>query len=99
MKRSVLIIYSIVAMTCCGHTAFGQAELQGSQYLFHKKYINPAYAGSLGDFSANMHFMMKDGAGNAKNSSTVSLASAARLPGTRLDLGPNLIRNPYVQTS
>lgn len=95
MKRSVLTLYSIIATTCCCNVALGQAELQGSQYLFHKTYINPAYTGSLGDFSANMHFMMKDGAGNAKNSSTVSLAADAMLPSKRLGLGLNLIRSRF----
>ncbi|MEC3881265.1 PorP/SprF family type IX secretion system membrane protein [Parapedobacter sp. 10938] len=95
MNYPISILCGIVAITCCGPMAFGQAELQGSQYLFHKTYINPAYTGSLGDFSANMHFMMKDGVGNAKNSSTVSLAADAMLPGKQLGLGLNLIRSRF----
>lgn len=95
MKHSILLLASIAATSLCSKTASGQAELQGSQYLFHKTYINPAYAGSMGNFSANMHFMMKDGTDNVKNSSTVSLAADAMLPSKRLGLGLNLIRSRF----
>ena len=95
MKHSIRILLSLAAATCCYGPAFGQAELQGSQYLFHQTYINPAYAGAFGSFSANMHFMMKDGVGNAKNSSTMSLAADAMLPSKRLGLGLNLIRSRF----
>jgi type IX secretion system PorP/SprF family membrane protein len=91
----------LVSCTCAFvlslcNLAFAQADLQGSQYIFNKTYINPAFSGAEGPLNANIFYQVNDpGIGTIKNTNTISSAVDGLFPNKHSAWGLNFVKSRF----
>jgi type IX secretion system PorP/SprF family membrane protein len=79
-----------------GTPVFAQVELQGSQYIFNKTYINPAFAGTEGTLNANLFYQLNNSnGGTTQNSNTAAGAVDGLFPNNKSAYGVNFIRSRF----
>ena len=93
MKNS--LIYLLLLCFTPISAVFAQVEMQGSQFVFDKTYVNPAFSGLNGGFNANIHYQLNDAGNNVGKSYTVSAAASIALKQVKSSLGANIVRNVF----
>ncbi|AFD08047.1 PorP/SprF family type IX secretion system membrane protein [Solitalea canadensis] len=71
--------------------AFAQVEMQGSQYLFDKTYVNPAFSGSSGLIAASANFQLKEISQNPGKSYNINAAGNFYLSKIKSGIGVNVM--------
>ncbi|MND30195.1 hypothetical protein D3C80_207230 [compost metagenome] len=71
--------------------AFAQVEMQGSQYLFDRTYVNPAFSGSSGIVDASASFQLKEVSQNPGKSYNICAAGNFYLSKIKSGLGANVM--------
>ncbi|RYE27364.1 MAG: type IX secretion system membrane protein PorP/SprF [Sphingobacteriaceae bacterium] len=102
MKNSTIYKSGLLFSACltlimlsCTNT-YAQVDLQGSQYIFNKTYINPAFAGTEGTLNANLFYQMNNSNGGATaNSGTAACAIDGLFPNNKSAYGFNFVRNRF----
>jgi type IX secretion system PorP/SprF family membrane protein len=91
--KTILVCALVIGIT---RITYAQLEMQGSQYLFDRTYVNPAFSGTQGFANANLHFQMN----NLKNTSngkdhTLSAAGAIELKKAKSAIGFNIVKSTF----
>lgn len=72
-----------------------QMELQGSQYIFDKTFINPAFSGTEGLAKANIQFRLNGREQNLGKSYTLSAAGNVLLQKVKSSIGVNVVKSTF----
>jgi|GEM_PF-1178642 len=95
MKKLIISIHVLLGLLACANTSFAQVEMQGSQFIFDKTYINPAFSGIGGGFNANLHYQLNDVGQQSGKSYTISAGANIALNQVKSGLGVNVVRNVF----
>lgn len=95
MKNLNIVIYTLLGWMVCTNSSFAQVEMQGSQFLFDKTYVNPAFSGINGGFTGNLHYQLNDGSHQFGKSYTLSAGANVALKQVKSGLGINVVRNVF----
>nr|WP_121269446.1 PorP/SprF family type IX secretion system membrane protein [Pedobacter schmidteae] len=96
MKNLIITIYTLlICLLCSADNTFGQVEMQGSQFIFDKTYINPSFSGINGGMTANLHYQLNDAGQHAGKSYTISAAANIAMKQVKSGLGVNVVRNVF----
>jgi type IX secretion system PorP/SprF family membrane protein len=95
MKYLILFIYTLLAWLISINSSFAQVEMQGSQFIFDKTYVNPAFSGINGDFNANLHYKLNDAGRQFGKAYTLSAAANIALEQIKSGLGVNVVRDVF----
>lgn len=95
-KQYTKLIVLSSAFILWGKGAIAQQELQGSQFLTDKTYINPAFAGSNTRLMANVQYQATGGSQTSgADNKLISAAASFSLPSTRATIGFNAVKNTF----
>jgi len=95
-KPGLLFFICLTIILLPSLSVFGQVDLQGSQYLFNKTYINPAFAGTEGALNANLFYQLNNSnSGTTQNSNTIAGAIDGLFPNNKSAYGISFIRNRF----
>lgn len=93
LKNMMMVVITIIITT---NIAKAQLELQGSQFLLDKTYINPAFMGTEGQATANIQYQAISGAQTSgAKAYTVSLGGNINLPKIKSAIGVNAVKNSF----
>lgn len=95
MKIAIKFFVIIFIGLVFNKKSFAQIEMQGSQYLFDKTYINPAFLGAEGLLNANLHYQLNNIENGANKSYTISAAANVELKRIKSGLGINVVKNSF----
>lgn len=95
MKNLIIFIYTLLGWLICINNSFAQVEMQGSQFIFDKTYINPAFSAINGGINANLHYQLNDAGQYSGKSYTLSAAASIAMKQVKSSLGMNVVRNVF----
>lgn len=95
MKKTIIVIYILLISLFGVNKSVAQMEMQGSQFIFDKTYINPAFSGINGGFNANLHYQLADAGQYSGKSYTLSAGASIALKQVKSALGANVVRNVF----
>jgi len=86
----------LILLYLLSNSAFGQLEMQGSQFIIDRTYLNPAFTGTDGFFNGNLHFQTNSlGQGQNSKDYGISAGGAIQIKSTKTAIGFNLVKNAF----
>lgn len=92
--KKILLIVVIAIIT--RENSRAQVEMQGSQFILDKTYINPAFMGADGRASANVQYQaVSGGQADAVKAYTISIGGNIALPKVKSSIGINAVKSSF----
>ncbi|MFA4869915.1 MAG: PorP/SprF family type IX secretion system membrane protein [Pedobacter sp.] len=92
--KKILLLSSILICSISQHI-YAQIEMQGSQFIFDKTFINPAFSGIDGHINANLHYQLNEVNQGTGKSHTISASGNIPMPKVKSSLGLNIVRSVF----
>ncbi|HET8827897.1 MAG TPA: PorP/SprF family type IX secretion system membrane protein [Pelobium sp.] len=96
MKKLIKIIgLALVLAIVKNDLLLAQEDLQGSQFIFDKTFVNPAFSGLNNKLDADVHYQMLGGKQENNNAYVVSAGVNLLLEKAKSGIGFNLVRSAF----
>lgn len=90
-----IIGLSLMLVVAKNSSLFAQEDLQGSQFIFDKTFVNPAFSGLNNKLDADIHYQMLGGKQENNNAYVVSAGVNLLLEKAKSGIGFNLVRSAF----